>query len=69
LAEIDSTKVSTDEDAKEDQWRQDLLEALINMNPKKFGLFCRCLLTKMGIDVDDTIDVNYVTDGGIDGFD
>lgn len=39
------------------------------MNPKKFELFCRCLLTKMGIDVDDTIDVNYVTDGGIDGFD
>ena len=39
------------------------------MNPKKFELFCRGLLTKMGIDVDDTIDVNYVTDGGIDGFD
>lgn len=33
LAEIDSSKVSTDEDTKEDQWRQDLLEALINMNP------------------------------------
>jgi len=68
LAEIDSTKVSTDEDTKEDQWRQDLLEALINMNPKKFELFCRGLLTKMGIDVDDTIGVNYVADGGIDGF-
>lgn len=68
LAEIDSSKVSTDEDTKEDQWRQDLLEALINMNPKKFELFCHGLLTKMGIDVDDNIGVNYVADGGIDGF-
>ncbi|MBC6348769.1 restriction endonuclease [Lactobacillus melliventris] len=68
LAEIDSAKDSTDEDTEEDQWRQDLLDALIKMNPKKFELFCRGLLTKMGIDVDNTIGVNYVADGGLDGF-
>ena len=68
LAEIDSAKDSTDEDTEEDQWRQDLLDALMKMNPKKFELFCRGLLTKMGIDVDKTIGVNYVADGGLDGF-
>ena len=68
LAEVDSAKETTDEDIEEDQWRQDLLDALMKMNPKKFELFCRGLLTKMGIDVDDTIGVNYVADGGLDGF-
>lgn len=38
------------------------------MNPKKFELFCRGLLTKMGIDVDDGKGVQYVADGGIDSF-
>lgn len=42
----------------EDSWRQQLLEALIRMSPKKFELFCRGLLKRMGIDVD----------GGLDGF-
>ena len=68
LAEIDSAKETTDEDTEEDQWRQDLLDALMKMSPKKFELFCRGLLTKMGIDVDKTIGVNYVADGGLDGF-
>ena len=68
LAEIDSAKDSTDEVTEEDQWRQDLLDGLMKMSPKKFELFCRGLLTKMGIDVDKTIGVNYVADGGLDGF-
>ena len=68
LAEVDSAKEMNDEDTDEDQWRQDLLEALMKMNPKKFEFFCRGLLTKMGIDVDDTIGVNYASDGGLDGF-
>lgn len=68
LAEIDATKVSTDEDTKEDQWRQDLLSALMKMKPKKFELFCRGLLTKMGIDVDKIIGISYTADGGLDGF-
>ena len=68
LAEIDSAKDTTDEVTEEDQWRQDLLDALMKMSPKKFEFFCRGLLTKMGIDVDKTIGVNYVADGGLDGF-
>ena len=42
----------------EDSWRQQLLEALTRMSSKKFELFCRGLLKRMGIDVD----------GGLDGF-
>lgn len=55
-------------DNKEDSWRQQLLNALMKMNPKKFELFCRGLLKKMGVDVDDSIGVQYVADGGVDGF-
>ena len=68
LAEINSAKETTDEDIENDQWRQDLLDALMKMDPGRFEIFCRGLLTKMGIDVDDTIGVNYVADGGLDGF-
>lgn len=52
----------------EEPWRRQLLDALMKMNPKKFELFCRGLLTKMGIDVDKEKGVQYVADGGIDGF-
>ena len=38
------------------------------MNPRKFEFFCRGLLTKMGVDVDDEKGAQYVADGGIDGF-
>lgn len=58
----------SDSDEIEEPWRQQLLDALIKMNPKKFELFCRGLLTKMGIDVDGKKGVQYVADGGIDGF-
>lgn len=57
-----------DSEDLEEPWRQQLLDALIKMSPKKFELFCRGLLTKMGIDVDDEIGVQYVADGGLDGF-
>lgn len=57
-----------DSDEIEEPWRQQLLDALMKMNPKKFELFCRGLLTKMGIDVDDEKGIQYVADGGIDGF-
>lgn len=55
-------------DDPEDSWRQQLLDALMKMNPKKFEFFCRGLLKKMGIEVDETLGVPYVDDGGIDGF-
>lgn len=60
----------TDDETEEveEPWRQQLLDVLLKMNPKKFELFCRGLLTKMGVDVDDTIGIQYVADGGLDGF-
>lgn len=63
-----SSNENSDQDESEESWRQQLLDALLKMNPKKFEFFCRGLLTKMGIDVDDEIDVQYVADGGLDGF-
>ncbi|MEE1989387.1 restriction endonuclease [Limosilactobacillus reuteri] len=63
---LDNDQANSDE--VDEPWRQQLLEALIKMNPKKFELFCRGLLTKMGIDVDDKIGIQYVADGGVDGF-
>lgn len=68
LDEVAASNISIDEETEEDQWREDLLDALMKMNPRKFELFCRGLLTKMGIDVDDKIGVRYVADGGLDGF-
>ncbi|WP_407567435.1 restriction endonuclease [Limosilactobacillus fermentum] len=69
--EVFIEKIEGDQDGTneiEEPWRQQLLDALMKMNPKKFELFCRGLLTKMGIDVDDEKGVQYVADGGIDGF-
>ncbi|KRM04867.1 Restriction endonuclease [Liquorilactobacillus ghanensis DSM 18630] len=74
LAEQKQNKVpiqnDTDDETEEveEPWRQQLLDVLLKMNPKKFELFCRGLLTKMGVDVDDTIGIQYVADGGLDGF-
>ena len=65
---IESADDNADSEEVDEPWRQQLLDALIKMNPKKFELFCRGLLTKMGIDVDDEIGVQYVADGGLDGF-
>lgn len=66
--EVAVEDASTEDESEEEPWRHELLDALAKMNPKKFELFCRGLLTKMGIDVDDKLGVQYVADGGIDGF-
>lgn len=62
------SEIDDNEEVEEETWEQDLLNSLANMSPKKFELFCRGLLTKMGIDVDDTVGVQYIADGGLDGF-
>ena len=69
--EVVTDKIEDNQDGTdeiEEPWRQQLLDALMKMNPRKFELFCRGLLTKMGVDVDDEKGVQYVADGGIDGF-
>ena len=63
--EIDNS--NSDEDTDE-TWRTELLDALAKMSPKKFELFSRGLLIRMGVDLDDNIGVRYVGDGGLDGF-
>ncbi|CAI2622466.1 Mrr restriction system protein [Apilactobacillus kunkeei] len=44
------------------------MNALSNMSPQKFELFSRGLLKQMGVDIDDEIGIQYVADGGLDGF-
>lgn len=49
-------------------WRNRLLNALHNMHPKRFELFARRLIKEMGVEIDNSIGVTYVGDGGLDGF-
>lgn len=61
----------SDEDAntsKSEEWRSELLDALIALKPSKFELFCRALVKKMNVDIDETIGVKLSGDGGIDGY-
>lgn len=66
--EPEAEVVADADEQEEDAWRQALLDALAKMSPKKFELFCRGLLKRMGVEVDDAIGVQYVADGGLDGF-
>lgn len=52
----------------EDPWRTKLLDALNNLAPNKFEFFCRALVKKMNVDIDETIGVKQSGDGGLDGF-
>ncbi|MDN6408762.1 MAG: Mrr restriction system protein, partial [Tetragenococcus halophilus] len=67
LGKESSGKSDLDEDDVE-PWREELLNALSKMHPQKFELFCRGLLTNMGVDIDESVGVQYVADGGLDGF-
>ena len=52
----------------EEVWRDQLAEALKDMSPKKFEIFARGLMNKMGIELDKTIGIQASADGGLDGF-
>lgn len=49
-------------------WKEELKQALLSMEPKKFEAFCRALIRKMGVEIDNSIGVSTTRDGGIDGF-
>lgn len=49
-------------------WKEELKQALLSMEPKKFEAFCRALIRKMGVEIDNSIGVSATRDGGIDGF-
>lgn len=55
-------------DDLDESWRLELLTALNNLSPTKFELFCRALMKKMNIEVDEEVGVIPVGDGGIDGY-
>lgn len=59
---------STPNEEDAEAWRTELLMALHRMSPKKFELFCRGLLTQMGITLDERVGVKVSHDGGLDGF-
>ena len=52
----------------EDPWRTKLLDALNNLTPNKFEIFCRALVKKMNVNIDETIGIKQSGDGGLDGF-
>lgn len=55
-------------DVSDTEWRSDLRQKLVEMNPYKFEIFCRGLLKKMGISVDKEKGIRKSNDGGIDGY-
>lgn len=63
--DISDEEVST---SKSEEWRTELLDALIALKPSKFELFCRALVKRMNVDIDETIGVKLSGDGGIDGY-
>lgn len=54
--------------SEEDENTQKITDAINKLSPAKFELFCRALLTKMNVDIDEDIGVNLSNDGGLDGF-
>lgn len=55
-------------DNLEEDWKGPLLNALLNLSPGKFELFCRALVAKMNVDIDETIGTSLTGDGGVDGY-
>lgn len=51
-----------------EEWRNKLLLALEKLAPGKFEMFCRALVRKMNVDIDENKGVKQSGDGGIDGY-
>lgn len=52
----------------EEDWKGPLLNVLLNLSPGKFEFFCRALVAKMNVDIDETIGTSLTGDGGVDGY-
>lgn len=68
---VENHEITQEVDVEEDEqesWRTELLLSLSKMAPQKFELFCRGLLKNMGVQLDDKIGIQYVADGGLDGY-
>ena len=66
--QVEDANENQAEETLEDSWRSKLLNALTNLSPTKFEFFCRALMRKMNIEVDEEVGVVSVGDGGIDGY-
>lgn len=51
-----------------EQWKAQLKQLLFSMPPQKFEIFCRALVKKMGVDIDESKGVSASRDGGLDGY-
>ncbi|MCL2610055.1 MAG: Mrr restriction system protein [Defluviitaleaceae bacterium] len=56
------------ENVNNENWKIELSKALKAFSPQKFELFSRRLVSAMGVDIDESIGIQRVADGGIDGF-
>lgn len=56
------------EESQENAWRTKLLDALNNLSATKFETFCRALVHRMNIEIDETIGISPTGDGGLDGY-
>lgn len=65
---VNEEEIDDAEEDKAESWKDELKDALINMNPTKFELFSRALVKEMGVDIDKNIGIQPVADGGLDGF-
>lgn len=52
----------------EDDNTAKITQAIDNLSPQKFETFCRALMKKMNVDIDEKIGVKMSGDGGLDGF-
>lgn len=68
VLDVDNDEEMEIEDDSIDTWKEKLKIALCKMEPKKFEMFCRALVRKMGVDIDENIGISVSNDGGLDGF-
>lgn len=64
----DEALSETSQELLDNEWRAELKQKLMEMNPYKFEIFCRGLLKKMGISIDKEKGIQKSNDGGIDGY-
>lgn len=65
---ISIIKTDINSSATGDDWHNKLLSALEKLSSGKFEMFCRALVRKMNVDIDENIGVKQSGDGGVDGY-
>lgn len=68
IKEVNKSELDIDDGLEEDNWRSTILDALMQLSSAKFELFCRALVKKMNVDIDETIGTKLTGDGGLGGY-